>query len=241
MQALQEVAALLDGRPSLDRTLAWSTGFARDALLYRGAAGTGDFGATLRDAVRMLDDLGVSYVLIGATALGIHGYVRATENLDFMIFAHSLPKVIDAASRYRFREVEIREAGGTFRPNRITLKHGESGVKIQFVTHKPEALEIALNEGETIPATSHGVQVVGPSLAFAILTKMLRGEPQDDVDVWKTILRNPKVMEEGPEQKHILHVISLHPDGSALTEKFLQLLQEACKKLETEPDKYGDT
>lgn len=37
--------------------------------------------------LRAFEDVGLEYVLIGATAMGIHGVVRATEDLDLLIRA----------------------------------------------------------------------------------------------------------------------------------------------------------
>ena len=55
----------------------------RDALLC-----TMDRDEILR-VLRAFEDQGLEYVLIGAAAMGFHGVVRATEDLDFVIRATS--------------------------------------------------------------------------------------------------------------------------------------------------------
>ena len=39
------------------------------------------------DVLRAFEEQGLEYVLIGAAAMGFHGIVRATEDLDFFIRA----------------------------------------------------------------------------------------------------------------------------------------------------------
>jgi predicted nucleotidyltransferase len=42
-------------------------------------------GDELLRALRAFEDQGLEYVLIGATAMGFHGLVRATEDVDLLI------------------------------------------------------------------------------------------------------------------------------------------------------------
>jgi hypothetical protein len=41
--------------------------------------------------LRAFEEAGLEYVLIGATAMGFHGVVRATEDLDLFIRATAMP------------------------------------------------------------------------------------------------------------------------------------------------------
>ncbi|MBD3852970.1 MAG: hypothetical protein IFK93_16800 [Acidobacteria bacterium] len=41
------------------------------------------------DVLRAFEEQGLEYVLIGAAAMGFHGIVRATEDLDLLIHANA--------------------------------------------------------------------------------------------------------------------------------------------------------
>lgn len=62
----------------LDSTLAITSG-----ARYSGAVDRDE----ILQVLRALEEQGVEYVLIGAAAMGFHGIVRATEDLDFVIRA----------------------------------------------------------------------------------------------------------------------------------------------------------
>ena len=58
---------------------------------------------TLRRLAARLDDAGTSYALVGGMALGEHGYVRMTEDIDILLSPRGTRAVSRAAGRARLR------------------------------------------------------------------------------------------------------------------------------------------
>ncbi len=48
------------------------------------AHGNAELGADFRDCIQCLNDRGVAFVLVGAYAVGWHGVIRATGDIDFL-------------------------------------------------------------------------------------------------------------------------------------------------------------
>src|SRR5690242_18953967 len=57
------------------------------ALNYIGEffMGTDPVHETLRTVTRKFDELGIPYAVVGALAMGAHGYVRATVDVDLLV------------------------------------------------------------------------------------------------------------------------------------------------------------
>ena len=64
--------------------------------------------------LRGLQDAGVEYVLIGAMAMGLHGVVRATENVDMLVHAEKEnTERIRAELRAAYPEAPLWRRSGT--------------------------------------------------------------------------------------------------------------------------------
>src|SRR5262249_60892564 len=55
-------------------------------------AGGGRLHATLRRLAQRLSSEGIAYALLGGMALGEHGYVRMTEDVDLLLTAEGLAR-----------------------------------------------------------------------------------------------------------------------------------------------------
>ena len=55
-------------------------------------AGGGRLHATLRRLAQRLSSEGIAYALLGGMALGEHGYVRMTEDVDVLLTADGLSR-----------------------------------------------------------------------------------------------------------------------------------------------------
>jgi hypothetical protein len=60
--------------------------------------------AELRELVRLFNEEKVSYALCGGLAVGIHGYPRFTQDIDFLIPAESLDQARAVAAKAGFRD-----------------------------------------------------------------------------------------------------------------------------------------
>jgi hypothetical protein len=112
------------------------------------------------DTSRRLAALGVPHALIGGLAVGLHGYPRATKDVDFLVgdeaFERTTPIVV-----YRAELAEIARAGV---------------IDLMSVPPLHDELRslLAIPEGGEIPV------IPAPAL---ILLKLLAGRPQDLADV----------------------------------------------------------
>ena len=92
-----------------------------------------------KDFLRLLNEEQVEYLLIGGYAVGIHGYPRATADIDFWIAINpdNAQKVTKALARFGFGETGVNP--GMFQqpnqiirmglpPYRIEISTGISGV-----------------------------------------------------------------------------------------------------------------
>ena len=88
-------------------------------------AGSGRLHATLRRLAQRLSGEGITYALLGGMALGEHGYVRMTEDVDVLLTA-------DGLARFRQR-LEGRGYVGTHPGATRSFRDVESGVRIEVL------------------------------------------------------------------------------------------------------------
>jgi|SRR6058998_3749842 len=79
---------------------------------------------TLRKIANKLDELGISYAIVGGMALGAHHVVRATVDVDILVSAEGLRKIHE--------DLDGRGFVPPFVGSR-NLKDVETGVRIEFV------------------------------------------------------------------------------------------------------------
>lgn len=80
---------------------------------------------TLRRIVKRLDDLGVSYAVVGGLALFFHGYRRFTEDVDILVTKDALKLIHE--------KLEGRGYLPPFEGSKH-LRDTDSGVKVEFLT-----------------------------------------------------------------------------------------------------------
>lgn len=238
MRTVARLPRRLGDPTPLDRVLDWSTNYIRTASRRRTA--NMDMVVAMREAVGMLEDLGVQYLLVGSNALSLYDYFRVTEDVDFAVSEADRERVMAEAFRYGFRPVQVRDADGTLRPSRITLRHVGEGVRVELVTHRPELLDLAFRGGERVETTVSGVPVVAPSLGLTILSKLLASRTKDLADVEELIQVNRDLTADGPRQRHVLSVLRAHARGAALVDHFLAIATTVRDRTLADPDRYGE-
>ena len=116
-----------------------------------------------KDMLQALLDKGVEFLLVGAYAMGAHGYPRATGDIDIWVgpSADNSKRVYDALVQFGAPLGEIDEAtfvkaGVVFQigvaPRRIDIMSGVSGVEFDEAYQHREVVEI---EGMPIPILSY--------------------------------------------------------------------------------------
>ena len=88
-------------------------------------AGGGRLHATVRRLAARLAEHGISYALVGGMALGEHGYVRMTEDVDLLLTPEGL-----ASFRARF---EGRGYVGTYPGATRAFRDVETGVRVEVL------------------------------------------------------------------------------------------------------------
>ena len=68
----------------------------------------------LRDLVAKFDEQGIEYALCGGMAMGVHGFLRATMDIDFLVPADSLDAVMTI----------VTKLGYTIRGKDLSFKNG---------------------------------------------------------------------------------------------------------------------
>ena len=115
-----------------------------------------------RDFVRLLQAHGVEFVLVGAYAVGAHGRVRATGDIDFLYRASAgnVQRLCDAMRAFgapaHLIDPEFLQSGGSVTqignaPRRIDLLESISGVTFDAVWSR--AIQSGI-DGETMPVIS---------------------------------------------------------------------------------------
>lgn len=87
--------------------------------------GSGDVRKTMRRLAERLTSAGVSYAIVGGMALGEHGYVRMTEDVDVLVTREGLTRFVEDCVGRGYAP-EHQGAKRAFRDS-------ETGVRIDFV------------------------------------------------------------------------------------------------------------
>jgi hypothetical protein len=63
----------------------------------------------LRILAAKLDELGIEYALCGGMAMGVHGHLRTTIDIDMLVLPESLPQVLEVAGSlgYNIRGLDM--------------------------------------------------------------------------------------------------------------------------------------
>jgi hypothetical protein len=63
----------------------------------------------LRVLAAMLDEQGIEYALCGGMAMGVHGHLRTTIDIDMLVLPESLPQILEVASSlgYNIRGLDM--------------------------------------------------------------------------------------------------------------------------------------
>lgn len=143
-----------------------------------------DLFTELTTLLAALDEHEIDYALCGGLAMAVHGYPRATVDIDLMVLADDVNRAFAVAKGrgYTFRAEPMTFADGRVEIRRIS--------KLDPDTHEPIPLDFVLVTPATRVAwdTRQQVQWEGGSLWVVsrdglIALKKLRASKQDDADI----------------------------------------------------------
>jgi len=143
--------------------------------------------ATLLDELSQLifalNENEIEYAVCGGLALAIHGFVRATLDIDILIKPESLEKVYKVGAEKGF---DIRGLDISFKERAVEIR------RVSKIDDKGEVLSLDLlfvtPQVEDVWETRETIDFLGNQLSVVsqkglIKMKMLAGRPQDLVDI----------------------------------------------------------
>lgn len=138
-----------------------------------------------RAAVRLARLLGPDEcVLVGGLAVSVHGYVRATDDLDFI----SRQPLADSREKLRKAGVETRLLRGDVLDGGFSCLKGEiDGVPFDVL---PPLVPVAWEQALAIDMAGGTLKVV--DLDTLLQLKFRAGGPQDLTDAARLVLRHPE-------------------------------------------------
>jgi hypothetical protein len=144
-----------------------------------------------RSIVAALDRDAVDYAVVGALALAVHGFPRATTDIDLLVQPADLDRALGAIEPlgYRFRAEPMRFRSG-ISVQRVTRVEGSEHLMVGFLL-VGERLHAAWDSRTRIASEEGSIVVISREALVAM--KALAGRPQDLVDLQR--LDEP---EDGP-------------------------------------------
>ncbi len=138
----------------------------------------------LRQLVAVLDENEVEYALCGGMAMGVHGRMRTTIDIDLMIRSESLDEVFAIAKSldYNIRGKDMSFANGAVEIRRASKIDPEDGELLSLDLLLVTTATLAAWESR-LGAEWEGGKLSVVSASGLIALKLLRSSDQDLVDI----------------------------------------------------------
>jgi len=154
------------------------------------------FGETLGELSEAFDDAGISYMLIGGVAVGLHAQARATKDVDFSIMADDArARALVAALESAGWRAVIHGAPGPGAVIRF-VRTGDDGIVrwVDVLCAGTSFEERALGRARERELFGRSIPVV--SVEDLIIFKLIAGRPQDGVDVHNLLRDNADSLDQ---------------------------------------------
>ena len=142
----------------------------------------------LRDLIARFDENGIEYALCGGMAMGVHGFVRMTMDIDFLIPVGSLEAVLGIATElgYTIRGKDLSFKHGTVEIRRISKIDSETGdlLPLDFILVTPTNQQVW---DSRVNAEWKFGQITIVTRDGLIAMKKLRSSDQDIVDIERLV------------------------------------------------------
>ncbi|NOZ79230.1 MAG: nucleotidyl transferase AbiEii/AbiGii toxin family protein [Acidobacteria bacterium] len=133
--------------------------------------------------IRAFNEHGVKYVLIGGVAVNLHGLVRGTEDVDFLVDpdAGNFSR-IRRALKSLFQDSSIDEITAEDAGRYAVIRYGppEGRYYIDLLTRIGEAFRYGEIKSETVNVNGIPVCVATPRALYRMKRNTLRGKDRDD-------------------------------------------------------------
>lgn len=149
----------------------------------------------IKKTVKLLDDLNVPYVLIGGLAVSVHGYPRATIDVDFLIDVQKslYPKIKEV---FEANGAKVNVSKSSFDdPVGDVFNITFNGTRVQLITAKWAWEREAIKHCRIEKINSFKVNV--PALEYLLILKEKAGGTKDRLDVDNLLaINNGKIQED---------------------------------------------
>lgn len=137
-----------------------------------------------KEMLQCLLEENVKFLLVGAYALAVHGFPRATKDIDFFVWAtpENAAHLMRALARFGAPMHDISEAD--FSSEGVIFQIGSSPRRIDIVT-KIDGVTFEQAYARRKPVIVEGMEVPVISLEDLIVNKRASGRLQDLADVEK--------------------------------------------------------
>ena len=151
---------------------------------------------SIPDILRALTDAGVQFVLVGGFAVQLHGFVRATLDVDLVLAMDdaNLTKFIDVARRFELAPLIPVSIDSLKNAKQIDQWHKEKGM-LAFALREPQVsgsvIDVLVRPEVTFDALKVGatsVDLFGRSVKIAsiehlLFMKRIANRPKDRIDI----------------------------------------------------------
>lgn len=178
------------------------------------AGGDGDFSQALKDLVENAEG---RWALAGGLALGFHGFIRATEDIDIIIEGDHVLESFKWSLRLAFKRISKREH---------MVKHIKTGLEIEILTPEwlkevpKQVFNFALENIETRNVNGVSVPVVNIKALYALkLQRASRPESLDEKQNLKTERDRLDIRQLMLDKKNMVPVEQLEKSGWSPAQK----------------------
>ena len=135
--------------------------------------------------VRSFEKAKLRYAVAGGLAVGLHGYVRATQDMDFLLYPQDWPKAEAALVRlgYRANPViqEFPKAGLTLNRFHKRLPKEDDLMLVDILIPTSAPMQRVVARALSIPFGSSSIRVV--TARDLVMMKRRRGSITDQADI----------------------------------------------------------
>lgn len=144
-----------------------------------------------REFIKLLNEKGAKYLVIGGYAVALHGYPRYTKDVDFWIWLdqENAAKVVETIDDFGFKSLGIVVDDLLDKENVIQL--GYPPARIDLLVDIP-AVDFEECYAKKKVIDTEGVAVNFIDIESLIKTKLATGRPQDKVDAAKLTKKKGK-------------------------------------------------
>ncbi len=127
----------------------------------------------------------VRYAVAGGFAVGLHGYVRATQDMDFLVHDDDLPKAEATLTRLKYRAnpdvQELAQAGLTLKRFFKRLPKEDDLMAVDLIIPRTARMQGVLRRAIRVPYRRGMLSVV--TARDLVAMKRLRGSALDKADI----------------------------------------------------------